>query len=118
MKTDDSLFGQILDACRQALPFLSTVFLSSWGGAVHYLQNMKDHGTSFSWKSLFLDIFISAFVGYLTYLLCQVAGIEGVKSYLAVAVSGHMGPRALASFEVIRDRWLNLAPDKTKGDSK
>lgn len=73
--------------------------LSAWGGAVSYFHKMDKHGLKFSLFRLAIDVWTSAFVGVLTYLLCHTAEIsEGVTAAM-VGISGHMGTRALFMLE-------------------
>lgn len=101
------------DGWKSALPFVTTALLSFWGGIVAYIQKMRTLVVPFSWKDLFFDLVISSFVGTLTYLLCEFSGIHGVLNSILVAISAHMGARALAKYEDFRDRILDF-----DGDSK
>ena len=94
-----NLFGFV----REAGPWVVTIALSTWGGLVQYAQRLR-RGEPFSWRSLALDLVISPFAGLLTWLLCQSAGITGPLSAVLIAVSGHMGTRAIASLETFRER--------------
>jgi hypothetical protein len=81
--------------------------LSAWGGAVSYFHHMDKHGLKFSLFRLAIDVWTSAFVGVLTYLLCQAAGIsEGITAAM-VGVSGHMGTRALFMLERKYEKFFN-----------
>jgi hypothetical protein len=93
---------------RQCLPFLSTIFLSCWGGIVSYLQRIRLKHHKFSFIELCFDLSISSFAGLLTYFFCQYAKVGGEMSAILIAVSGHMGTRAIASFERMRDRIFGV----------
>lgn len=86
-------------------PWLSTFGLSMWGGLVQYAQRVRN-GEAFSWKALALDLVVCSFAGLLTFLLCESAGIDGPLQAVLIAVSAHMGTKAIASLEVVRDRIL------------
>lgn len=94
---------------RQSLPYLSTLFLSCWGGVVHHIQRLRTGKRKFNWHELFFDLAISSFAGLLTHFLCDMASIEGAKAALLIAISGHMGTRAIASFEKFRDRVFGVS---------
>ena len=81
--------------------------LAAWGGAVSYFHNMAKHGLRFSLFRLAMDVSTSAFVGVLTYLLCQATGIsEGVTAAM-VGISGHMGAKALMMLERKYERFFS-----------
>ena len=92
---------------KEALPWIGVILLSCWGGAVSYL--CKNRSKRFSWRDLCVDLVISSFAGVIMHLLCQWAGMDGKLSAALIAISGHMGTRAIASFEAFRDR-LFLPP--------
>jgi hypothetical protein len=100
----------IVEWFRSVLPYISTVFLSAWGGVVHHIQRMRTSKTRFNWRELLFDITVSSFAGLLTYFLCQAAEIEGPKAAFLIAISGHMGTRAIASFQALHERIFAKEP--------
>lgn len=97
------------DGLSDIWPWITTVLLSAWGGAVQYAQRVRA-GEKFDWLMLALDLLISSFAGILTWLLCQSAEIYGPMSAVMIAVSGHMGTRAIASLVAIRERLFGAEP--------
>lgn len=95
-----------INCLKSLLPYLTTIFLSMWGGVVHYLQKIKKQSAKFKWCELWFDLVISSFAGLLTYFLCQWGHIEGPKAAFLIAISGHMGTRAIASFTMLHERLL------------
>ena len=89
---------------RQCLPYISTLFLSCWGGTVSYIQRMRVRSRKFSWKELGFDLTISSFAGLLTHFFCEYANLSGALASILIAISAHMGTRAIASFERIHSR--------------
>ncbi len=89
----------------EILPWITTMALSLWGGLVQYAQRLR-RGEKFSWQGLTLDLVICSFAGLLTFLLCEAAGIKGPIAAVLIAVSAHMGTRAIASLEAFRERVL------------
>lgn len=89
------------------LPWLSTIALSAWGGVVQYAQRVRQ-GEKFSWMMLIIDIVISSFAGVLTWLMCEASDIHGPLAAVMIAVSGHMGTRAIASLVTIRERIFGI----------
>ena len=106
MMADHNASGDSIQGLRQAGPYILAAALSAWGGIVSHLTRNKRK--KFNPKELFLDIAISSFVGILTHLLCRWANLDGYMSAILIAVSGHMGTRALAGFESLRDRVLGM----------
>lgn len=94
---------------KNAAPYLSTFILSAWGGVVSYVQRMRANKAKFSSVDLFVDVLISSFAGLLTYFFCQYAKVDGALAAILIAVSGHMGTRAITSFERFRDRILGVS---------
>lgn len=90
----------------QVWPYVWTVLLSAWGGTVSYIQSNKKTGKPFNWRELAFDITISSFAGILTHFFCQAASIDGAMQAMMVAISGHMGTRAIASFAGLYERIL------------
>jgi len=92
---------------KNILPYLSTLVLASWGGAVAYIQNMRTRKSLFSWRELSFDLFISTFAGLLTFFFCLWAETEPAVTAMLTATSGHMGARTIAKFEVIHEKWFD-----------
>lgn len=97
---------------KQLLPYLSTLFLSCWGGIVSYIQRLRIHRSRFNWKDLTFDLVISSFAGLLTHFFCEYSNVGGSMSAILIAVSGHMGTRAIASFEKMRDRIFGVTEER------
>lgn len=95
-----------IQAIKHAGPYVMAIALSAWGGIVASLT--RNRRRKFSLRELLLDVAISSFVGILTHLLCRWANLDGYMSAILIAVSGHMGTRALAGFETLRDRVLGI----------
>lgn len=74
--------------------------LSSWGGAVNFLRKRRD-GTArpFNVTEFVGEIVTSAFAGVVTFWLCEAAGISPLITAALVAISGHMGSRAIFQLE-------------------
>lgn len=102
----------IVEFFKQLLPYLSTLFLSCWGGIVSYIQRLRIHRSRFNWKDLTFDLVISSFAGLLTHFFCEYSNVGGSMSAILIAVSGHMGTRAIASFEKMRDRIFGVTEER------
>lgn len=82
------------------ITYFWVIFLAGWGGVVSFLRKMKD-GTSrpFNFIELIGEIATSAFAGLLTFWLGEAAGISPLITAVLVAISGHMGTRAIGLME-------------------
>jgi D-arabinose 1-dehydrogenase-like Zn-dependent alcohol dehydrogenase len=98
------------------LTYAWVVGLSAWGGMAEYVRKIKTGAGRFSFSALIGELCVSAFVGVITYLLCQSAQINPVTSAAFVGISGHMGSRAILIFEKFVqkkiERWLGNENDK------
>ncbi len=72
------------------LQYASAWAVSILGGVTAWLQSKKD-----GWRSLLADLFASSFVGLVMFWSCEVLGVHGALQAVAIAVSSHMGTRAL-----------------------
>lgn len=114
---DDSAINAI-EMFRQCLPYVSTLFLSCWGGVVSYIQRLRIKHHKFSFRELSFDLTISSFAGLLTHFFCEYANVGGAMSAILIAVSGHMGTRAIAGFERMRDRIFGNLPEEDYHDKQ
>lgn len=79
---------------------------ASCGGIASYIAKIKKGKCRFSLAELFGEIFISGFVGMLTYFFCHSAGINDLLTSAFVGISGHMGSRAIFLFETILSKKI------------
>ena len=98
-----SLFVEWL---RQFMPYLTTFFLSTWGGVVNHITTLRSGRKKFQLKELIFDIVVSTFAGLITFYFCRSAGISETMSAVLIAISGHMGTRAIAGFETVYRRII------------
>lgn len=103
----------------QALPFLMAVGLSCIGGLVSYLNRIDKSGVAFSFFRLAIEITTSGFVGIISFMLCDYAELEWSATAAIVAISGHMGTRALLLIENAAVKVAeNFIEGKTNGNRK
>lgn len=85
------------------ITYLWVMALSILGGTVRTLSHIT---IDMSWKCVFrrwtIDITVSAFVGILTFYLCEYAKLDQVLTAAFVGISAHMGTR----FIVILEEYL------------
>lgn len=103
-------FVALAEFFKNVWPFVWTFLLSSWGGVVSHIQRMRMTHSKFNIRELAFDLIISSFAGLLTYMFCSYSKINGEMSAILIAISGHMGTRAIAGFERLRDRMFGIAP--------
>ena len=91
------------------------IFLAVWGGVVNYFNKVRTGQTSrFNVVELIGDIVTSGFVGMITFWLCQAAGFSELLTAVFVGVSGHMGARAIAKFELYVGEKIGQIPPTAK----
>lgn len=86
--------------------YLWVVGLSSLGGIVHYFNVMRETKMKFNLFALIGEILTSAFVGIITFFLCDAAGLNWQMTAAMVGISGHMGTRAIFKFEKLWSKTL------------
>jgi hypothetical protein len=100
-----------------AYPLITYVWVFVWsafGGIVSFIQKVKaGHARVFNLAEFVGELCTSAFVGLLTFWLCQSQGISPLNTAIAVSISGHMGTRALFMLEKnLERRVFSKTPDK------
>lgn len=88
-----------IDQILQYLPFLFALSLSCIGGAVSYLNKIDRESTKFNLFRFCVEIITSGFVGIVSFMLCDAASLDWSYTAAIVAISGHMGARALFLME-------------------
>jgi hypothetical protein len=102
-KDPSTIFSALLDVLRPLLPWLTTIVLSALATAAQVAQKLRS-GEAWSPRNALLDLIICTFVGLLTHMVCERAGMDGMTRSILVAISAHMGTRALGQYERFRDR--------------
>lgn len=102
---------EIANSAPHIWPYVWTILLSAWGGIVNYIDETEKQKKPWNWRELLFDVVTSSFAGVLTYLFCQAANIHGPMAAVLIGVSGHMGTRALASFQNLYRRILGDKQD-------
>lgn len=74
------------------------VILSTWAGTVSYLRVLVK-GAKFSWLSCASHLGSSALAGLIAGMLCMEYELSGHWTFVACALSGHMGAEAMKIFE-------------------
>jgi len=89
------------------LTYLWVFALAAWGGVVNYIKRIKDGNPQrFNFMELVGEIVTSAFAGLVTFWLCEAASIAPLYTAVMIAVSGHMGTRAIYVIEAwAKKKW-------------
>lgn len=82
------------------ITYVWMVILASAGGTVAFIRKVKSgHARAWNFTEFIGELFTSAFAGVMTFLLCQAAGIDLLKTAGLVGIAGHMGSRAIFMLE-------------------
>jgi len=83
------------------------LLLSVWGGVVNFIQRLKrGEAKAHNIVELIGEVVISAFVGIVTFYLCELSAFPQILTAALVAVSGHMGTRSLFFFEGVLEKII------------
>jgi hypothetical protein len=76
------------------------MLLSAWGGLVSFLRKQKAGKVrAFNITEFLGELMTSALAGLITFWLCEWSNTSPLLSAALIAISGHMGSRALFQFE-------------------
>ena len=90
------------------IAYLWVLLLSGWAGVVSYIRKLHDGLVErFSLSGLVGEIVIASFAGLITYWLCVLGNLPGELSAILIAVSGHMGARAIHVTEMFVEAWIS-----------
>lgn len=100
------------------LTYLMVVAFAAFGGLVSFFRK-RNQGLVrvFNITELIGELVTSAFVGVLTFLVCEWSGVSPLLTAALVGITGHMGSRALFMFESWAEaRFHAIAPPPRHGD--
>lgn len=85
---------------QNLIPTIGMALVAMLGGYVNWRQKMKA-GKVRGWNftELIGEMFVSAFVGVLTFWICQGFEVNQWLTAAAVAITGHLGARAIFMVE-------------------
>lgn len=91
------------------LTYLWVIGLSSMGGIVSFVRKIRSgEARPYNIMEFFGELVTSAFVGIITFYLCEHANIDQLMTAVLVGVSGHMGTRAIYIFEKMLSERLGV----------
>jgi hypothetical protein len=86
------------------------MLLSAWGGLVSFLRKQKAGKVrAFNITEFLGELMTSALAGLITFWLCEWSNTSPLLSAALIAISGHMGSRALFQFESWAESKFGLA---------
>lgn len=103
------------DAVSAWITYLWVFGIAAWGGAVSYFYKISKHRIKFSLIRFIGELITSAFVGMITFLICDAANISWQLTAAFVGISGHMGTRAIFVMERRYEQFIGGVED---GNSK
>ena len=79
--------------------------VSAFGGFVNFSRKMREgQARAFNVTEFVGELVTSAFAGLLTFWLCESANIDRLIAAVMIAISGHMGSRAIFGLE----KWMEV----------
>ena len=94
------------------LTYIWVLCLSAFGGIVNFSRKLRDSRTTpFRLTEFVGEIATSSFAGLLTFWLCESAGIDRLITACCIAISGHMGSRAVFKMERFLEKKMGGTPD-------
>lgn len=95
---------------------LWVVGLATWGGFVSFITKVRaGKAKPFNIIELVGELTTAAFVGVVTFYLCEASGVQPLWTAVCVSITGHMGTRAVYMFEEALLKRFNLK-QPTKGE--
>ena len=92
---------------KNLVPTLWMIAISMTGGAVSFYQKVRSgKARAFNIAELVGEMFVSGFVGIVTFWICQYYGVNQYLTAAGVAISGHMGTRAIFLAEQFVEKKL------------
>ena len=96
-------------SAKSLVPTLWMVGISMIGGAVNFYQKVKaGKARALNITELIGEMITSAFVGLVCFWICKSYGINEYFTAAGVAISGHMGARAIFLLEQLIEDRANL----------
>lgn len=87
------------------LTYAWVLLVSAAGGAVSFHRKLRDGAVrAFNFTEFVGEIFTSAFAGIITFWLCEWSNVPPLLSAVFIAISGHMGSRAIFGIEQWAER--------------
>jgi len=90
---------------QEIIPTLWMIAIAAFGGVVSFYHKVKaGKARPYNFVEFIGEIITSCLVGLVTFWLCKAFGVNEWLSAAGVAISGHMGARALFLLEHILEK--------------
>lgn len=116
----EAVKGAISDpfSAKSLIPTLWMVLIAALGGVANFYQKVRmGKARAFNIMELVGEVLVSAFVGLVTFWICKGYGVSEWLTAAAVAITGHMGSRAIFIGEQLLEKKLGVKlpedPDAT-----
>lgn len=91
----------------EIITYLWVIGLSAWGSVVQVLRRAtSDLPFAKKMQLIVAEIVVSTFAGMVTFFLCEWAQLDKMLSAALIAISGHMGARAIILTEKFAEKFL------------
>lgn len=95
-------------AMKNLVPTLWMALVAALGGVANFYRKVKQgKSRAFNVMELVGEILVSAFVGLVTYWICKGYAVNEWLTAASVAITGHMGSRAIFLAEQWIEKKLN-----------
>ena len=89
------------------MTYLWVVGLSAWGSVVQVLRRAtSDMPLAKKVQFIVAEIIISTFAGMVTFFLCEWSNLDKMLAAALIAISGHMGARAIILTETLLVKFV------------
>jgi hypothetical protein len=90
------------------ITYLWVFAVAAGGGFVSFIRKVKEGTTrAFNFTELIGELVTSAFAGLLTFWMCRWANVDELLSAIFIAITGHMGSRAIFVAERVAEKWFS-----------
>lgn len=88
---------------KNLIPTLWMLAIAALGGVANFYQKVKTgKSRAFNVMELVGEVLVSAFVGIVTFWICKGYNVNEWLTAAAVAITGHMGSRAI----FLAEQWI------------
>lgn len=97
---------------KSLIPTLWMVAIAALGGVANFYQKVKTgKARAFNVMELIGEVLVSAFVGLVTFWICKGYGVNEWLTAASVAITGHMGSRAIFIAEQYLENKIGVKVD-------
>lgn len=88
------------------ITYLWVILLAIWGGSASYIRRVRSMDVPrYSFVEFIGELVIAAGVGVITFFMCEWANVDQMLSAVFIAITAHMGSRALLIAEQVLERY-------------